>query len=141
MNIEVSEKINASFARQGMMKTLGARIDAIHPGEVSLSMAITPLMAQQHGAVHAGATFALGDSASGYAALTVMQPSAEVMTVEMKINLIAPAIGTHLIAKGRVAKAGKRLIVTQCDVVAEAEDGTQKTVAILQGTMIPVNDA
>ena len=140
MNLETTEKIEDSFARQGMMKTLGARIDAIQTGEVRLSMAVAPMMAQQHGAVHAGATFALGDSASGYAALTMMEPGAEVMTVEMKINLVAPAIGTRLIAKGRVAKAGKRLIVTQCDVVAEAEDGTQKTVAILQGTMIPVTN-
>lgn len=121
------------------MKTLGARIDRIHAGEVTLSLQITPSMGQQHGAVHAGATFALGDSASGYAALTLMEPTAEVMTAEMKINLLAPAVGARLIATGRVAKAGRRLIVTQCDIEAEDENGDRKTVAILQGTMVPVN--
>jgi uncharacterized protein (TIGR00369 family) len=139
MNKEIERRINHSFNQQGMMNTLGARIDLISVGEVTLSMPIAPLMGQQHGAVHAGATFALGDSASGYAALTQMEPAAEVMTVEMKINLLAPAIGARLIATGRVAKAGRRLIITQCDITAEDEGGTRKTVAILQGTMIPVN--
>lgn len=139
MNPGTRERIEGSFKRQGMMQTLGARIDAVAEGEVVLSTGIAPLMGQQHGAVHAGATFALGDSASGYAALTLMEPGAEVMTVEMKINLVAPALGARLIATGRVAKAGKRLIVTQCEVEAEAEDGTRKTIAILQGTMIPVD--
>lgn len=139
MNPEITARIESSFKRQGMMETLGARIVSVTEGEVTLSMAVAPLMAQQHGAVHAGATFALGDSASGYAALTCMEAGAEVMTVEMKINLIAPAVGARLIAIGRVAKAGRRLIVTQCEVVAETEDGTRKPVAILQGTMIPVD--
>ncbi len=139
MNSDIRDRIAQSFKRQGMMQTLGARIDAVAEGEAILSMEIAPLMGQQHGAVHAGATFALGDSASGYAALTLMEPGSEVMTVEMKINLVAPALGARLIATGRVAKAGRRLIVTQCEVEAEAEDGTRKTIAILQGTMIPVD--
>ena len=123
------------------MQTLGARIEKIETGEVVLSMRPDPKMGQQHGVVHAGATFALGDSASGYAALTQMPEGQEVMTVEMKINLLAPATGTRLIATGRVVKPGKRLVITRCDIEAEAEDGTRKTVAILQGTMIPVEAA
>ncbi|WP_339987992.1 PaaI family thioesterase [Gymnodinialimonas ulvae] len=138
MTSEITQRINQSFARQDMMNTLGARIDKIDTGKVVLTMQIAPFMSQQHGAVHAGATFALGDSASGYAALTVMEPTVEVMTAEMKINLLAPAVGARLIASGRVVKAGKRLIVTQCDIEAEDENGARKVVAILQGTMVPV---
>ncbi len=122
-----------------MMKTIGARIERVEAGEVELRLDVTPDIGQQHGAVHAGATFALGDSASGYAALTLMEPGRDVMTVEMKINLLAPATGPRLIAIGRVAKAGRRLLITQCDVEAEDRDGNRKTVAILQGTMIPVD--
>jgi uncharacterized protein (TIGR00369 family) len=91
--------IRDSFARQGMMQTLGARIDHVSPGRVVLSLPIRPAINQQHGFAHAGATFALGDSAAGYAALTMMEPGAEVLTVEMKINLIAPAAGMRLIAR------------------------------------------
>ncbi|MEX3016489.1 PaaI family thioesterase [Gymnodinialimonas hymeniacidonis] len=134
----ISQQIQDSFARQGMMQSLGAQIERIASGEVVLSLRPNPEMSQQHGVVHAGATFALGDSASGYAALTQMPAGKEVMTVEMKINLLDPAAGARLIATGRVVKPGKRLVITRCDIEAEAEDGTRKLVAILQGTMIPV---
>lgn len=130
--------IAESFARQGLLRTMGARLDRVEDGLVVLSMPITPEISQQHGVAHAGASFSLGDSASGYAALSRMPDGAEVMTVEMKINLIAPASGTRLIATGEVLKAGRRLCVTRCTVQAESEDGTLKDVALLQGTMIPV---
>ncbi len=137
----IAEQIRDSFMRQGMMQTLEAQIDEIGLGRVVLSMRPNPNMSQQHGVVHAGATFALGDSASGYAALTQIPAEREVMTVEMKINLIAPATGERLIATGSVVKPGKRLLITRCDIEAEALDGTRKTLAILQGTMIPVDRA
>lgn len=134
----VVRRIRDSFARQGMMTTIGARIDDIAPGRVVLSLPITGAVGQQHGVAHAGASFALGDSASGYAALSLMPPEAEVMTVEMKINLIAPAGGRRLIATGTVVKPGRRLLITRCTVTAEQEDGRQIDVALMQGTMIPV---
>lgn len=132
------DNITESFAKQGLMATIGAQIDEIADGRVVLSMPITQSVGQQHGVAHAGATFALGDSASGYAALTKMAKDAEVMTVEMKINLIAPAAGVRLIATGEVVKAGRRLSVTRCTVEAEDASGNRKPVALLQGTMIPV---
>jgi uncharacterized protein (TIGR00369 family) len=132
------QRIRGSFARQGMMATIGAQIDHIAPGRVVLSLPITGAVGQQHGVAHAGATFALGDSASGYAALTLMAPEAEVMTVEMKINLIAPAAGVRLIATGDVMKPGRRLLITRCTVAAEQADGRRIDVALMQGTMIPV---
>jgi uncharacterized protein (TIGR00369 family) len=132
-----SEVIRASFARQGLMQTLGAGIDSIAPGRVVLSLPITPSMGQQHGFAHAGATFALGDSAAGYSALSLMPEGAEVLTVEMKINLIAPAAGLRLIAEGEVVKPGRRLMIVRATVRAEAQDRTLRDVALLQGTMIP----
>lgn len=122
------------------MHTLGARIDEVGDGYVLLSAPITTSVSQQQGFAHAGLTFALGDSASGYAALTRMPRGADVLTVEMKINLIAPATGVRLWAHGDVVKAGRRLVITRARVESEAEDGTRRDVAILQGTMIPVLD-
>jgi uncharacterized protein (TIGR00369 family) len=129
--------IRASFAKQGMMATIGARIDGLAPGRAVLSMPIRPEVGQQHGFAHAGATFALGDSAAGYAALGLMPEGAEVLTVEMKINLIAPAAGLRLIAEGEVLRAGRRLTVVRATVLAEDAEGRRRDVALLQGTMIP----
>jgi uncharacterized protein (TIGR00369 family) len=134
---ERSEQIRGSFARQGLMKTIGARIDSLAPGHVRLSAPITPAIGQQHGFAHAGATFALGDSAAGYAALSVMPPGSEVLTVEMKINLMAPADGTRLCAIGEVVKAGRRLVVVRATLQVVKPDGSLRDVALMQGTMIP----
>ena len=134
----IEGKIRDSFARQGMMATLGARIDTLEPGRVVLSLPITETVSQQHGFAHAGATFALGDSAAGYSALSLMPEDAEVLTVEMKINLIAPAAGLRLVAEGEVAKSGRRVTIVRATVYVEGADGARKVSAILQGTMIPV---
>lgn len=130
-------KIAESFARQGMMSTFGAELRAVGRGACEIEAPVRPESSQQHGFAHAGLTFALGDSAAGYAALSVMPEEAEVLTVEMKINLIAPAKGDSLRAKGEVVKAGRRLIVVRASVFA-VENGEETEVALLQGTMIPV---
>ena len=96
-----------------------------------------PLARQQHDVGHAALAFAIGDTAAGYAALTLMPDEAEVMTVEMKINLLSPSAGERLVAEGRVIRPGRRLMVVTADVWAETGD-KRKHVAILQGTMIPV---
>ncbi len=134
---EIEEKVRSSFARQGLMQTFTAELLLVESGRVHIAAPISDTVSQQHGAAHAGLTFALGDSAAGYSALTTLGCDAEVMTVEMKINLLRPAIGDRLVAEGRVIKPGRRLIVVQADVFAEtAEQRSQ--VALLQGTMIPV---
>lgn len=130
-------KLRASFARQSLMATFGAELTAIRPGECEITAPILPLARQQHDVGHAGLTFALGDTAAGYAALSLMPEAAEVMTAEMKINLLAPAAGERLIAIGRVVKAGRRLTVVTAEVHAEA-GGTRRLIAVLQGTMVPV---
>ena len=132
------DRIKDSFARQGLMQTLGAELSAIAEGRVVITAPITPAASQQHGFAHAGMTFALGDSAAGYSALTLMPEGAEVLTAEMKINLLAPADGVRLIATGEVVKPGRKLVVVRATVETETADGTHKPVAILQGTMVPV---
>lgn len=134
---EKRAEIHASFARQGLMTSLAARIEEVAPGRVMLSLPILPRLSQQHGFAHAGASFALGDSAAGYAAMTLMPPGAEVLTVEMKINLIAPAKGHRLRALGEVVKPGRRLTVVRATVLSESPDGALRETALLQGTMIP----
>ncbi len=120
------------------MATIGASIEDISQGAVTLASDIRPTCTQQHGFGHAGLTFSLGDSAAGYAALSVMPPEAEVLTTEMKINLLAPAKGSRLRAVGRVIKPGRRLVITQADVYAIDERGTETHIALLTGSMIPL---
>lgn len=131
------EHIRLSFERQTMMQTLGAQLDQVGAGRCTISAPIAAHLLQQHGAGHAALAFALGDSAAGYAALSMMPAGAEVMTVEMKINLLAPAIGERLEAQGEVVRAGRRLTVVRAEVFALTAT-TRKSVALLQGTMIPV---
>lgn len=133
---EIAAKIHDSFARQSMMRSIRAEIVSLAPGKVTLVAPVLEKFRQQQDFGHAGLTFALGDSAAGYSALSVMPPEVDVLTVEMKINLLAPASG-HLVAEGRVVKPGKRLVVVAADVWAE-DDGKRRQVALLQGTMIPV---
>lgn len=130
------QRIHDSFARQGMMTTLGATLDAVREGHVTISAPVTPATSQQQGFGHAALTFALGDSAAGYAALTLL-PENEVVTSEMKIHLLSPANGQRLIARGRVVKPGRRLMVVMAEVFAE-RDGAEKQIALLTGTMVPV---
>lgn len=130
--------LRASFAGQSMMATLGARLERVAPGQVSIAAPILPGARQQHGFGHAALTFALGDSAAGYAALSTMPEGSEVLTAEMKINLLAPARGDRLVATGRVVRPGRRLVVVTAEVVAESAGEEPVTIALLQGTMVPV---
>lgn len=142
-NLEASERrrIEDSFARQSMMATFGAHIVALGRGRCSIAAPIGAHLRQQHDAAHAALAFGIGDSAAGYAALTLTEPGREVMTVEMKINLLAPAVGDRLVAEGRVIRAGRRLTVVGAEVFAEDAAGARRSVALLQGTMIPVDPA
>lgn len=137
MDHNITDRITASFSAQTMMHTLGAELSEISSGLVRITCPILEGTRQQQGFGHAGLTFSIGDSAAGYAALTMLPLDMEVVTAEIKINLLAPARGDRLIATGRVIKPGKRLSVVTAEVHAEA-DGVQTLIAILQGTMVPV---
>ncbi len=130
-------RIYDSFAAQSMMATLGARLCDVADGSVRIEAPILPGALQQQGFGHAGLTFSIGDSAAGYAALTCLSLDMEVVTAEIKINLIAPARGEKLIAVGKLIKPGKRLCVVTSEVFA-VENGEEKLIAILQGTMVAV---
>lgn len=137
MDPAVTNRIHSSFAAQSMMATLGAEVIEIAPGLVRITAPILPVALQQQGFGHAGLTFSIGDSAAGYAALSLLPLDQEVVTSEIKINLLTPARGDRLIATGRVVKPGKRLCVVTAEVHAQTQDASV-LIAILQGTMVPV---
>ena len=132
-------RVEASFAKQGLMRTLGAYILRISPGAVDIALPANPSISQQHGFVHAGAVAAIADTAAGYATLSLMPARVGVLTTEFKINLVAPAIGERIVARGRVVKTGRTLTVTQTEVVAETA-GEEKLVALLTATMMAIED-
>ncbi|MGR3322127.1 MAG: PaaI family thioesterase [Pseudooceanicola sp.] len=137
MSDALFDRVQSSFDRSSMLATLGARLVRVAPGEVEIRAPILPGSRQQQGFAHAGLSFTIGDTAAGYAALTLAPEGHEVLTVEIKINLMAPGIGDELIAIGRVERAGRRLSVVTAEVVARTGDD-MKNVALLQGTMMPV---
>ena len=134
---EVQKRIRASFECQGLMTHLGARLTHIAPGRVHIVLPSRPEVTQQHGYVHAGATSAIADSAGGYAAYTLFPENTEVLTVEYKINLLAPAVGDHIEAVGTVLKPGRTLTVCQLEVFGVQGD-RRKLVANGQQTLIRV---
>lgn len=134
---KIRTKIQSSFESQGLMRSFDARISEIEEGHVTIQAPILPLAQQQHGFAHAGMTFALGDTAAGYSALSLMPETADVLTAEMKINLLAPGKGDILIARGRVIKPGRRLFVAAADVFARTGD-KEVLIASLMGTLVPM---
>ena len=128
--------IRASFARQAMMATLGAAMEAVEAGTVTLAAPVSPRVTQQHGVAHAALAFALADSAAGYAALSVMPEGSEVVTSEFRISLLAPGAGPRLRATGRVIRPGRRLVAVAADVWGGP--GGTVHVATALGTMVPV---
>ncbi len=131
--------MRASFARQEFMATLGARLELVAPGEVTIRLPYRTDLTQQHGFLHAGAVTSVVDSACGYAALTLMEPGAAVLSVEFKVNLLAPAAGKEFLAIGRVVRAGRTITVCSGELRA-VDDGRETVVAMLQGTMMAVRD-
>lgn len=131
------EKVRLSFERQGLMKTLGIRLQRIEAGRVEVELSCSPLVTQQHGYVHAAAITAIADTAGGYAALTLMEPDEEVVAAEFKLNLLRPAIGERLTADATVLRAGRTLIVSQVNVSATT-DGRQVPVAVMLQTKFRV---
>jgi uncharacterized protein (TIGR00369 family) len=129
------DRVHASFARQNFMELIGARLLSVAPGAVEIELPLRPELEQQHGYVHAGAAWAIADSAAGYASQSLMAADEGVLTVELKINLLAPAKGERLIARGQVERAGRRLVVARSDVYA-VEGAGETHVAIAIGTFM-----
>ncbi|HVT56845.1 MAG TPA: PaaI family thioesterase [Thermoanaerobaculia bacterium] len=134
---DFAERVRASFARQPFMATLGARLARVASGEVDIELPFRGELTQQHGFMHAGVVTAIADTACGYAAYTLMPADAGVLSVEFKINLVAPAAGDTMIARGRVTRPGRTLTVCAGEVWA-ATGGEETLVAALLGTMMAV---
>jgi uncharacterized protein (TIGR00369 family) len=135
---EVQDRVRASFESQGLMDHLGARLSHIGPGRVHIQLPSRPQVTQQHGYFHAGATSAIADSAGGYAAFTLFPEDSSVLTVEYKINLLAPAEGEYIEAIGKALKSGRTLTVCQLEVFAV--QGEKRTLAAAgQQTLIRID--
>jgi uncharacterized protein (TIGR00369 family) len=137
---KIQARIRASFERQSLMRHLGARIGHVGPGCVHIVLPSRPEVNQQHGYIHAGATSAIADSAGGYAAFTLFPENTSVLTVEYKINFLAPAVGDHIEAVGRVLKSGRTLTVCQLEVFA-VQGSERSLVAAGQQTLICVQES
>jgi uncharacterized protein (TIGR00369 family) len=115
---DFAARVRASFARQQVMAFIGARMTKVEPGLVEIELPFRPELTQQHGFFHAGITSTIADSAGGYAGFTLFPADSSVLTVEYKMNLLAPADGERLVATGRVVKPGRNLTICELAVVA-----------------------
>jgi uncharacterized protein (TIGR00369 family) len=122
------------------MAAIGAEIVHVAAGEVDIALPFSERLTQQDGYLHAGVVAGAADSACGYAALTTMDAEAEVLTVEFKINLLAPASGDRLVARGRVLRTGRKLTVCRGDAVMITRD-REKHVATLTATLIAITQS
>ena len=129
--------VRESFAKQGLMATLGARLSLVEPGQVEIEVPFDEKLSQQQGLFHGGVTTSIVDSSCGYSALTLMAAGSEVLTVEFKINLFAPAAGERLVARGRVVRGGRTITVCQGDAYA-VRDGAETHCATMVATMMRV---
>jgi len=136
---DFESRIRASFARQGVMRLIGASLARVEPGAVDIELPFRDDLTQQHGFFHAGITSTIADSAGGYAGFTLFPASSSVLTVEFKINLVAPGDGEKLIARGRVKKPGRTLTVCELEVVA-VKEGRERACAYGLQTLIRLED-
>lgn len=136
-NSDFARRVQDSFARQGAMHTLGAELSLLEPGAVDVCLDWAPGLTQQHGFLHAGMVSAALDSACGYAGLTLMPADAAVLTIEFKINLLAPAKGQRFRMEGRVLKPGRTITVTEGRAYA-IDEGREKLIATMGCTLMCV---
>lgn len=132
-------RVRASFARQTVMITLGAEVTQVAPGAVEIVMPFRADLTQQHGFLHAGVITTIVDSACGYAALSLMPTDTGVLTVEYKVNFMAPAAGERFVARGRVTKPGRTLTVCTGDVFAQ-RGGEERLIATMLTTMMAIRE-
>jgi uncharacterized protein (TIGR00369 family) len=134
-DLHLAERVGASFERQTAMKLIRATMPVVEPGYTEIHVPHWGGIEQQHGFVHGGVIGMIADSAAGYAAMTVVPASASVLTVEYKMNLVAPADGELIIARGQVVRPGRTLIVTRAEVFA-VKDGKENLCALMQQTIM-----
>ncbi|MCT7373791.1 PaaI family thioesterase [Chelativorans salis] len=131
-------RVRTSFARQRAMETIGARLTVVTPGVVEIEMPYAQRFTQQHGFLHAGVISMALDSACGYAAYSLMPADAGVLTIEFKVNLLAPGRGERFLFRGTVTKPGRTIIVADGQAYAYDGEGEAKLIATMTGTMMSV---
>jgi len=134
-----SDKVRESFTKQGVMGLLGATLADVWPGGCEIHLPYRPDLSQQHGFFHAGVTSTTVDSAAGYAGFSLMAANTSVLSVEFKINLLAPADGDLLIATGEVVKPGRNLVITRGDAWV-VKKGKATHCAMMQQTLMTMHD-
>ena len=132
-------RVRTSFSRQKIMETIGAELTRVEAGTVEIEMAYRPDLTQQHGFLHAGIISTALDSACGYAAFSVMPASAAVLTIEFKVNLLAPGKGERFLFRGTVTKPGRTIVVADGQAYAYDGDGNARLIATMTGTMMTVS--
>ena len=139
-NFEI--RVRSSLGRQGAMRTFGVTLERVAPAEVDLALRLRADLTRQHGFLHAGVVSAVVDSACGYAALSLMEPGTTVLSVEFKVQLVAPARGATFRGLGRVVRAGRTLTVVTGEIRAAVEGSKdeEELVAVLTGAMMAVRD-
>jgi uncharacterized protein (TIGR00369 family) len=135
-NPAFADDITASFAKQTIMRLIGAELTRVEPGIVEITLPYRVDLTQQHGYLHAGIVTTIADSACGYAAYSLMPAKSEVLSVEFKVNLLRPATGETFVAAAEVIKAGKTLTVVRADVFGVDREERRELVATMLGTMI-----
>jgi len=131
-------RVRASFHRQQIMALLGAELARIEPGACEITLPFKASLCQQHGFFHGGVIGTIADSAGGYAGFSLMPVDSSVLTVEYKLNLLAPADGDRLIARGQVVRPGRTLVVSRADVVV-CKDGCETLCATLLQTLMTLH--
>ena len=134
-NPDFERDLRDGFARQSLMSSIGARMVNVAPGEVDIAIDSRADLLQQNGFVHAGVLTSIADSACGGAALTLMPPSSDVLSIEFKVNLLAPAAAPRFVARARVLRAGRTITVCRADVFG-IDGETETLVATMLGTMM-----
>lgn len=132
------DRVRASFDRQPAMRTIGAELTRVTRGIVEIEMPYSAALTQQHGFLHAGVISTALDSACGFAAFSMMPEDAAVLTIEFKINLLAPGKGERFLFRGSVTKPGRTIIVADGQAYALAADGEAKLIATMTGTMMTI---
>lgn len=135
---DFEERVRASFVRQAAMATIGAELTLVRSGTVEIELPYSAALTQQHGFLHAGIISTALDSACGYAAYTVMPAGAAVLTIEFKVNLLAPGRGERFLFRGSVTKPGRTIIVADGQAYAFSDSGEAKLIATMTGTMMTV---
>jgi uncharacterized protein (TIGR00369 family) len=135
---DFEERVRASFARQNAMAAIGAELTRVTPGTVEIEMPFSESLTQQHGFLHAGIISAALDSACGYAAFSLVPEEADVLTIEFKVNLLAPGRGERFLFRGSVTKPGRTILVADGQAYALAADGETRLIATMTGTMMRV---